>query len=124
MATAANFAATPRVSAGALSTGGTLIGLTNLVDIFSAGTSGSRIDTVFIKATGTTTVGQVRLVVYDGTTSRVIKEVAVAAITPTGATSSFESTVALGISLPSGAKLQANTLNGETFTVTALGGDY
>lgn len=123
MSASANFAATPRSSSGALSAAGTLAG-TNPVDIFAAGASGSRIDAVFIKATGTTTAGQVRLAIYDGASWRVIKEVSVTAITPSGATSSFESTVVLGIVIPTGYKLQANTLNGEGFTVTAIGGDF
>lgn len=124
MSTAANFAATPRSGSGALSAAGTLSGFTNPVDIFSAGTAGSRIESVFIKAKGTTTAGQVRLAIHNGSTPFVIKEVSVTAITPSGATSSFEATVALGIVIPTGYKLQANTLNGESFDVTANGGDF
>jgi hypothetical protein len=122
MATAANFAATPRAASGTLSSAGTLGG-TNPVDIFTAGSNGSRIDSVFIKATAATTAGQVRLAVYDGAW-RVIKEVVVTAITPSAGTSAFESQVALGIVLATGQKLQANTLNGEGFNVTAFGGDF
>lgn len=124
MATAANFAATPRSSSGNLSAAGTLSGLTNSVDIFAAGSSGSRIDSVFIKATTTTTAGQVRLIIHNGSTAYAIREVSVTAITPSGATSSFEAQVALGIVIPTGYKLQANTLVGEAFTVTAFGGDF
>lgn len=124
MATAANFAATPRSSSGNLSSAGTLSGFTNAVDIFTAGSAGSRIDSVFIKATGTTTAGQVRLAIYNGSTAYIIKEQAVTAITPSGSTSSFEATIALGIVIPTGYKLQANTLNGEAFSVTANGGDF
>lgn len=122
MATAANFAATPRASSGTLSAAGTLGG-TNPVDIFTAGASGSRIDSVFIKATGTTTAGQVRLAVFDGSW-RVIREIPVTAITPSAGTSAFESQVTLGIVLAATQKLQANTLNGEGFNVTAFGGDF
>lgn len=124
MATAANFAATPRHSSGSLSSAGTLSGFTNPVDIFAAGSNGSRIDSVLIKATGVTTAGQVRLAIHNGSAAAVFKEVPVTAVTPSGATSSFEATVSLGISIPTGYKLQANTLNGEAFTVTAFGGDF
>lgn len=124
MATAANFAATPRSSSGQLSAAGTLSGFTNPVDIFAAGSSGSRIDSVFVKAKGTTTAGQIRLAIHNGTSAYVIKEIAVSAITPSGSTSSFESATAMGIVIPTGYKLQANTLNGEAFDVTAIGGDF
>jgi hypothetical protein len=126
MATAANFAATPRCSSGTLSSAGTIAG-SAAVDIFTAGTNGSRVDTVFIKATGSTAATDVvRLAVYDGAW-RVIKEISCTAVTyaeTPSATVSFEQVVTLGLVLASGQKLQANTKSNAGFNITANGGDF
>jgi len=99
--------------------------------IFTAGASGSRIDTVALKATATTTAGMIRLFIHDGTTARLLTEVPVVAVTPSGTLPSWEAQLTtnsmsqvLPIILPTGYSLRAATNNAETFNVIAEGGDF
>lgn len=126
MATSPNFAATVRLSAGALSTADTSrTSPTNVVTIFTAGSNGSRIDEVDITATGTTTAGVVRLFIYTGTTYYLLQEVLVTAITPSTTVATFTSTLTFNnLMLPSGHSLRATTNNSESFHVIAFGGDF
>ncbi len=98
-----------------------------VVDVVTAGADGTRIDAVDIVAVGTVTAGVVRLYLYDGTNTRLIKEVMVSATTPSTSVEVFRKTVTFpkGLHLPSGAtwKLKASTHNAETFNVIARGGD-
>ena len=84
MASTPQFAATVRCGIGTLSTADTArTGVpTNPVTIFTAGTSGSRIDQIDITANGTTSLGVVRLWIYNGTTYYLYQEVLVDAFTP------------------------------------------
>lgn len=102
-------------------------------DCFVAAGNGSRLDTVQIKgivATGSTQAADiVRLWLNNNTNSFMFKEVLVAAgagvISPTQ--TQFEQTVALGLDIPTGSKLQASTHVGgalASYHVTACGGDY
>lgn len=96
-------------------------------DAFVPGANGSAVENVRIKAIGTTTAGMVRLYVYDGATYRLIAEVAVTAITPSGTVQSFQAdwTPPNGLlPLPSGRKLGVSTHNGEQFIATTQGGDF
>lgn len=135
MATAANFAATPRLSSGTVNTANpNTDGTTGTrADIFTAGASGSRIDSVIIKgivAEGATQAADtVRLWLYDGTNAHFFKEQLIpaggGAVSATVANAEY--TIALGIQLPNGWKLQASTkVGGSTgsYHVSASGGDY
>lgn len=129
MSTNAQFAATARCSAISISTANTNRDGTGTIGQFMlAGVSGSRVERVRIKATGTTTAGLVRIYTWDGTTYRLFEEVTVDAIVPSGTVESFEATITLGnvaaMFLPSGSALGASTQNAETFIVTAIGGDF
>lgn len=127
MATAPQFAATPKASAVILAatadtsrTAPTTVGT-----VFTAGASGSRIDEVWITAVGNSTANQVRLFLYNGTTYYLLKEVLIAAITASASVSSFTTTVIFNnLVLPSGWSLRATTNNAESYAVTALGGDF
>jgi len=99
--------------------------------VFSAGASGSRIDAIDLKAVGTTTAGMVRLFIHDGADARLLTEVPVIALTPSGTLPSWEAqlntntmTQVLPLVLPTGYSLRAATNNAETFNVIALGGDF
>ena len=127
MATAPQFAATVRCALGTLSTADTIrTGTpTSPVTIFTAGSSGSRIDQIDITATGTTTVGVVRLWIYNGSTYYLYQEVLVDAITPSTSIATYSSTLTYNnFMLPSGYSLRATTNNSEGFTVAAFGGDF
>lgn len=134
MATTPNFSATPKVGSVAVATANTARdGTGTLGTIFTAGASGSRIDSIVIQASATTTAGMVRLFIHDGTTARLYDEVPVFAVTP--ATSVPAWSVALGnnaplstgrypLMLPTGYSLRAATNNAETFQIHAIGGDF
>jgi hypothetical protein len=132
MATQAQYAATPKVGIGVISTANTARDGTGTIGtVFTAGASGSRIDAISIKATGTTTAGMIRLFIHDGTNARLLTEVPVVALTPSGTVPAWEAQLntnslsqVLPIILPTGYSLRASTNNAETFNVIAIGGDF
>lgn len=132
MSTSAQYASTPKCGVGQVSVANTNRDGTGTIDtIFTAGASGSRIDAINIKATGTTTAGMIRLFIHDGTNARLLTEVPVVALTPSGTLPSWEAqlntntmTQVLPLVLPTGYSLRAATNNAETFNVIALGGDF
>lgn len=120
MSTTANYAATPRSAVGQVSTANTnRDGTGTIATIFTAGTNGSRIDDIVIKATGTTTAGMIRLFLNDGTNTRLWQEIQVNAVTPsaTVATWSFVITDAALILQNSSWSLRASTEKAETFNI-------
>ena len=99
--------------------------------VFSAGSSGSRIDAINIKATGNTIAGMVRLFIHDGSTARLMTEVPVVAITASNTSPSFEiqlntntMTQTLPIILQTGYSLRASTQFANSFNIIAVGGDF
>lgn len=132
MANTPQYAAAPKCGIGQVSTANTaLVGTGTLATIFTAGTSGSRIDSVAIKATGTTTSGMVRLFIHNGTTASLFTEVPVTAITPGGSAPSFEMQLngntmsqLFPVVLPNNYSLRASTHNAETFNIIVQGGDF
>ena len=136
MSTSANYAATPKNSGAQIATANTARdGTGTLGTVYTAGASGSRIDSIGIQATGTTTAGMVRLFVSidAGTTKRLIAEVPVLANTASATvpvwntvlTSNNASFMRNGFVLQDNALLYASTNNAETFNVTTLNaGDF
>lgn len=132
MSTSAQYASTPKCGVGQVSVANTnRDGTGTIVTVFSAGASGSRIDAIDLKAVGTTTAGMIRLFIHDGADARLLTEVPVTAITPSGTLPSWEAqlntntmTQVLPLVLPTGYSLRAATNNAETFNVIALGGDF
>ena len=127
MATTPQFASTVRCAVGALATADTArTGTpTNVVTIFTAGSSGSRIDEVNITATGTSTSNVVRLWIYTGTTYYLFEEVIVTATTPSVTQAVFSTTLTYNnFMLPSGYSLRATTNNSEGYALTVFGGDF
>lgn len=123
----ANYANTPRAAVGQVSTANTnRDGSGTLATILAAGTNGSRVDDVTITAVGTTTAGMVRLFVHDGTNARLLREVAVPAITPSGTVPAFSATLTnLALLLPNGWSLRASTNNAETYNIIVTrAGDF
>lgn len=122
MAVNANYASIPRAAVAVLSAANTnRDGTGTLVTVLAGGTSGARVDDIRISATGTTTAGMIRfyLSLDGGTTSRLLFEVPVSAITPSGTVQAFQTVLTnLGILLPdANAQLRASTNNAESFHV-------
>ena len=99
------------------------------------GGKGARIDSISVCATSTTTAGMVRIFVTDsGGTARLIKEIAVSALTPSATVKAFtipasegadaNGFLSLGEILAPGDILRASTHNAETFVVRARGGEF
>ena len=132
MATQAQYAATPKLGIGQVSVANTnRDGTGTIGTVFTAGVSGSRVDTIAVKATGTTTAGTVRLFIHDGTDARLLTELLVVAVTPSATIPTWEvqlnaSTMSqlLPFALPTGYSLRASTEKAETFNVMAFGGDF
>jgi len=127
MATTAQYAATARTATTSVSTANTnRNGTGTIATVFTAGSSGSRIDDIFIVATGTTTAGVVRLFVNDGTTSWLWQEIIVPAITPSTSVAVFSAALLnQSLILEDGYSLRASTNNAETFNILVTrAGDF
>ena len=127
MATTAQYAATARTATTSVSTANTnRNGTGTIATVFTAGSSGSRIDDIFIVATGTTTAGVVRLFINDGTTSWLWQEILVPAITPSTTVQVFSATLLnQALILASTYSLRASTNNAETFNILVTrAGDF
>jgi hypothetical protein len=125
--TAPIFTKVPNVGLGQISAANTnRDGTGTLVSIFTAGSEGSYIEGCVITATVTTTAGMVRFYAYDGSNNRLILEVPVTAITPSGTVAAFTATPTLfdGFPLPTGWIIKASTHNAETFNIIMKGGNY
>jgi len=123
MASAPVFAATPIIALAQVSAANTnRDGTGTAPDVVTGATNGTRIDRITIEGTGTTTAGVVRLFLYDGTNTRLWKEVLVTAITPSATVEVYSKTLSgLGLVLPNTYKIKAATHNAETFNVIAEG---
>ena len=128
MATSAQYVATPKNGSTQISVANTnRDGTGTLGTVFTAGTSGSRIDSIIIQATGTTTAGMIRFFesIDGGTTKRLVGEVPVTAATPSGVVQAFSTILNSNVSgflekgyvLESNAILYASTHNSETFNI-------
>jgi hypothetical protein len=101
-------------------------GTGTVATIFTAGSSGSRIDDLTIQATATTTAGMVRLFLHDGTNTRLFREISVSAATPSATVAAYTSSLSnLALILQSGWSLRASTEKAETFNVLVTrAGDF
>lgn len=128
MATTPQYTATAKNSTVQASAANTnLDGTGTLVDVYTAGASGGRVDELVIKATGTTTAGMIRLYVSDTTNHRLIKEVPVIAITPSSTIPAWEAKVVFpnGLIMQTTYVLKASTHNAETFNIVMTkAGDF
>ena len=127
MSTTAQYASTVRGASAQISTANTnRNGTGTIVSVFTAGSSGSRIDDIYIVATGTVTAGVVRLFISDGTNIRLWQEILVTATTPSTTVAVWSYTLLnQALVIPSGYSLQAATNNAETFNVLVTrAGDF
>lgn len=134
MATDPIFAATPRCSSALPATAETNLQVpTNTVTVFTAGSSGSKVEEIVVEATATTLVattvaGLVYLFVYDGTLYNLYDVVTVTAITASSTAPGFrQRNVYSNLILPSTHSLRAAQSvsgNASVLKVTALGADF
>lgn len=131
MATAPQFVSTPKSPAVLISTANTnRDGTGTIGTVFTAGTNGSRIDKIIICARATTTAGNIRFYIHDGSNYFLFKEVPVVAITPSATTPTFSAVLSqeiettLPLILPTGYSLRVSTEKAEAFNIIAIGGDF
>lgn len=126
MTASPSFAAAGKVGLAQISAANTnRDGTGTIVDVVTAGASGSRVYDITVTATGTTTAGIVRLFLHNGSNYRLLDEIPVSAITPSGTVKVWTVTRKLSSQwLPTGWKLAASTHNAETFNVVANYVDY
>jgi|688.fasta_scaffold398591_1 hypothetical protein len=127
MATAAQYASTVRTAQAQVSVANTnRNGSGTIATVFTAGSSGSRIDDIYITATGTTTAGVVRLFLNDGTNTWLFQEILVTAITPSTTVQVFQFVLLnQALILANGWSLRASTNNAETFNIQVTrAGDF
>lgn len=127
MASTPIYVGTPKTWQAALAAANTnRDGTGTLVDVVSAGSLGSRLDKVRVCASGTTTAGVIRLFVFDGTNSYLVREILVSAATPGTAQDVWAQDIDLdGLVLTNNTwKLRASTHNAEAFKIFVKGGDF
>ena len=123
---------TVKISTANTTTASVAVGsLTGGVQIFVAGTNGSRLDAIQCKAEVTTAAGMIRIWQSDGTTAWLFDEYPTGAVTPSGTVQTAQvgqiydpSFGRPQIVLQSGHSFYATTNNAEAWDVTAIGGDY
>jgi hypothetical protein len=127
------YASTPRNGFAQLSTANTnLDGTGTIENVIAGGSSGTRIESLSVKATATTTAGMIRIFIHDGSNTRLFTEIQVSPAIPSATVKAFEANLnsaqnpdILPIILPSSSFiLKASTHNAETFVVRAQGGDF
>lgn len=133
MATSAQYASTPKIGSATLTTADTSLTAPSTVGtVFTAGSSGSRIDYIDIQGVATTTACLVNLFIYDGTNYILYTQVPVLAVTSSTTSPAFQALISsntnsnlLPINLPTGYSLRATVSVTQTgIRVTASGGDY
>jgi len=127
MSTAAQYASTVTTAAVQVTTANTnRDGTGTIVTVMTAASSGTRIDDIYMVATGTTTAGVIRLFVHDGTNARLLSETLVTAVTPSTTVPVWSNILlSQAIVLKTGYSLRASTNNTETFNIIVTrAGDF
>jgi len=95
--------------------------------IITPGANGTIVNSIYVKAKVTTTAGMVRFFSSDGTTTNLILELSVTAVTPSATVQSFSKMLTDtdfgNLVLKSGHTLKCSTEKAETFGVTLYGRD-
>ena len=102
-------------------------GTGTLVDVFTTGLTtgsvGTLIKTITIKARANATRGMIRLLVFDGTNTRLIEEFDVSAVVQVGIQATFEVSYDVDWSFNPGITIRASTDKAESFAITVQGLD-
>lgn len=125
------FALTPVIGVATLTTPtavtsrANITGTTNLTLIDTAGTNGTRVSQIYIRAKGNTVAASVFIWIYNGTTSFLFDEFIVTAVTASNTAEAFNTTRYYdNLVLPSGFSLYASTTIQQDYNVYSFGGDF
>ena len=128
MASNAQFVGTPKNGIAQVNVANTSRdGTGTLATVYTAGATGSRIDSLLVQATAITTAGMIRLFISDGANNRLIMELPVVAVTPAAYIPAWSATVNFpkGLVLQATWLLKASTNNAETFNIIpTVAGDF
>ena len=133
MATQAQYAATPKVGSTLLTTADTSLTAPSTVGtVFTAGSSGSRIDYIEVQGVATTVAGLINLFIFDGTNYFLWQQIPVVAITSSTTAPAFNAVLSsnsnanvMPLCIPTGYSLRATTSVAQTgVRVIAYGGDF
>lgn len=100
---------------------------TNIESVLTADDNGTIIQSLTIKALETVTAGMIRLWLYDGSNTRLFREIPVEATTQTSTANAFQANINFGgqgFALKDTWVLKATTQNSEEFNVIAEGLDW
>lgn len=114
-------------SPSAITSRANIAGTTGLVALTPVSTNGKRIDWIRVIAKDTTSAGYLTVWLYDGTTSKVIDEIAVTAATPSATVTPFkgdQSYASNGLNLQPTYQLYVSSTIAQDLNVYAFGGDY
>lgn len=125
MATTLNLFSTPRNGQARISTANTnRDGTGTVATLITAASTGTKVNEIVVKATGSTTAGMVRLYLSDGTNTRLLDEYAISVVNVAANIASVRvSTSYNNLYLPSGSSLLVSTHNAEQFDVLAFVAD-
>jgi hypothetical protein len=101
-------------------------GTGTIVNVFTAGSAGSRIDDITISPAVTTTAGMVRFFIHDGANTRFWREFPIAANTLSATNPAISTLLSrLGLVLKAGYSLRASTEKAEAINVVVTSsGDF
>ena len=112
-------------SATAITSRANIVGTNGLAAITPASTNGKRVDSITVKAKGVSVASIVGIWLYDGTTSYMIDEIDVAAVTASTILDSFAVTRNYSnFTIPPTYRLFASETVQTDLNVFAFGGDY
>ena len=112
-------------SPSAITSRANITGTTGLVQLTPTSTNGKRIDEIRIKAKETTVAGSVCIWLYNGTTSHLIDEILVSAVTASTTVDSWSAKKTYdNLVLPATYQLYVSVTVDQDFNITAHGGDY
>jgi hypothetical protein len=104
-------------------------GTGTLVTLLTAGANATRVDRIYAVATGSTAAGLLRFFVYDGSNNRLVRELAVTAVTPSSTAVAWSGEIVrtdgypLWV-LPANYVLKVVTTVTQTINVQAFGSDF
>lgn len=101
-----------------------IAGTTGLTQLTPTSVEGKRVDALSVKCKGTSLAGQIGVWLYNGTTSFLLQEIEVEAVTASTTTPSFEASVSVSLTLPPTYQLFISQTVASDLTVFAHGGDY
>ena len=128
MAVDPSFAATPRHSAASVSATAdtSRTSITTSVTVFTAGASGSKIESIVFEGTGSTLAGVVVLWLYDGSTNHPFYEEAVTVVSASTTAAAYRTERSFdNLFLPAGYSIKATSqVANQLIKVHAFGGDF